>query len=121
VVDEVVGTDMPPGVTGVRAQHVRTGEVTSLDVEGVFIAIGHDPATELVKGQLAMDDEGYVLTRPDSTITEVPGFFAAGDVQDKVFRQAVTAAGSGCMAALEAERFLAALDAHHALDSAAGA
>jgi len=110
VVDEIVGTDAPPGVSGVRAKHVRTGAFTTLDVEGVFVAIGHDPATALVRGQVAMDDEGYVLTRPDSTVTDVPGFFAAGDVQDKVFRQAVTAAGTGCMAALEAEKYLATMD-----------
>lgn len=120
VVDEIVGTDMPPGVTGVRAAHVRTGETTTLDVEGVFVAIGHDPATGLVKGQVAMDEEGYVLTRPDSTATDVPGFFAAGDVQDKIYRQAVTAAGTGCMAALEAEKYLASLEERAGLDSAAG-
>jgi thioredoxin reductase (NADPH) len=120
VVDEIVGTDTPPGVTGLRAKHVRTGEVTTLDVDGVFIAIGHDPATGLVKGQVAMDGEGYVLTAPDGTATEVPGFFAAGDVQDKIYRQAVTAAGTGCMAALEAEKYLASLEDRAGLDSAAG-
>ncbi len=120
VVDEIVGTDMPPGVTGVRAKHVRTGEITTLDVDGVFIAIGHDPATGLVKGQVAMDGEGYVQTAPDGTATEVAGFFAAGDVQDKIYRQAVTAAGTGCMAALEAEKYLASLEERAGLDSAAG-
>jgi thioredoxin reductase (NADPH) len=120
LVDEIFGTDMPPGVTGLRARHVRTGELTTLDLEGVFVAIGHDPATALVQGQVAMDAEGYVLTRPDSTTTEVPGFFAAGDVQDKIYRQAVTAAGTGCMAALEAEKYLASLDERAGLDSAAG-
>ena len=120
VVDEIVGTEMPPGVTGVRAKHVRTGELTTLDVEGVFIAIGHDPATALVKGQVEMDAEGYVTTAPDSTATVVAGFFAAGDVQDKTYRQAVTAAGTGCMAALEAEKYLAALEDRAGLDSAAG-
>jgi thioredoxin reductase (NADPH) len=120
VVDEILGTDLPPGVTGLRAKHVRSGETTTLDLEGVFIAIGHDPATQLVKGQVAMDGEGYVLTHPDSTATDVPGFFAAGDVQDKIYRQAVTAAGTGCMAALEAEKYLAARDERHGLDSAAG-
>jgi thioredoxin reductase (NADPH) len=120
VVDEIVGTDMPPGVTGVRARHVRSGETTTVDVEGVFIAIGHDPSTSLVKGQVAMDAEGYVLTEPDSTVTSVAGFFASGDVQDKVYRQAVTAAGTGCMAALEAEKYLASLEERAGLDSAAG-
>jgi len=120
VVDEIVGTAMPPGVTGVRVANVHTRERTTLDVDGVFIAIGHDPATGLVKGQVAMDDEGYVLTEPDGTATEVPGFFAAGDVQDKIYRQAVTAAGTGCMAALEAEKYLASLEERAGLDSAAG-
>jgi len=107
VLDEVLGQDQPPAVTGIRIRHVASGAVRELAVDGVFIAIGHDPATQLVKGQLEMDAEGYVITAPDSTVTSVPGVFAAGDVQDKIFRQAVTAAGSGCMAALEAERFLA--------------
>jgi thioredoxin reductase (NADPH) len=107
VLDEVLGEDQPPGVTGIRTRHVTSGAPRQHAVDGVFIAIGHDPATELVKGQLEMDAEGYVITACDSTVTSVPGVFAAGDVQDKVFRQAVTAAGSGCMAALEAEKFLA--------------
>ena len=106
VVDEVLGTEAPPGVTGVRVRHVKTGAPSELAIDGLFVAIGHDPATGLFKGQLDMDAEGYILARPDSTVTNVPGVFAAGDVKDKVFRQAVTAAGMGCMAALEAEKFL---------------
>ena len=107
VLEEVLGTDDPPGVTGARIKNVKSGEVSELSVEGIFIAIGHDPNTELFKGQLDMDDDGYIITAPDSTATSVPGVFATGDVQDKVYRQAVTAAGTGCMGALEAERFLA--------------
>ncbi len=107
VVEDVLGTDNPPGVTGVRVKNVQTGEVSELAAEGLFIAIGHDPATQLFKGQIDMDSEGYIIARPDSTVTSVPGVFAAGDVKDKVFRQAVTAAGMGCMAALEAEKYLA--------------
>ena len=107
VLEEVLGTDNPPGVTGARIKNVKSGEVSELSVEGIFIAIGHDPNTELFKGQLDMDDDGYIITAPDSTATNVPGVFATGDVQDKVYRQAVTAAGTGCMGALEAERFLA--------------
>ena len=114
VVDEVLGTDEPPGVTGVRVKHVKTGAPRELAIDGLFVAIGHDPATGLFKGQLDMDAEGYILTRPDSTATGVLGVFAAGDVKDKVFRQAVTAAGMGCMAALEVEKFLAESEAAEA-------
>ena len=108
VVEEILGTPEPPEVSGVRLRNVKTGALSDHACEGVFIAIGHTPVTELVAGQLRLDAEGYVLTRPDSTATDIPGVFAAGDVKDKVFRQAVTAAGMGCMAALEAEKFLAA-------------
>lgn len=108
VVDEVLGTEAPLGVTGVRLKNIKTGATSELALDGVFIAIGHTPNTSLFKDVLDMDNEGYLVTRPDSTATNVPGVFAAGDVQDKVFRQAVTAAGTGCMAAIETERFLAA-------------
>ncbi len=105
---EVLGSDNPRGVTGVRLRNTTTKTERTLAVDGLFIAIGHSPATELFKGQLDMDEQGYIRTAPDSTRTSVPGVYAAGDVKDKIFRQAVTAAGMGCMAALEAERFLAA-------------
>jgi len=106
-VDEVVGSGDPKTVSGVRVKNLKTGAVDALAVDGLFIAIGHTPATEIFRGQLDMDEEGYIRTAPDSTKTSVPGVFAAGDVKDRIFRQAVTAAGMGCMAALEAEKFLA--------------
>jgi len=107
VLDEVVGDENPLGVTGVRLKNVKTGVTEALAVHGVFIAIGHTPSTDLFKGLLPMDDEGYLLKKPDSTQTEIPGVYAAGDVTDKIYRQAVTAAGMGCMAALEAEKYIA--------------
>jgi len=111
VLDEVLGKDNPPGVTGARLRNVHTGETREIAVDGVFIAIGHDPATKLFKGQLDMKEGDYIITAPDSTRTSIPGVYAAGDVTDDIYRQAVTAAGQGCMAALEAEKFLAELAA----------
>lgn len=106
VVDEIVGTESPLSVNGIKIKNVKTGDITDLALDGVFVAIGHTPMSEVFKGQVTTDDEGYLLTKDNSTATNIPGVFAAGDVQDKIFRQAVTAAGQGCMAALEAERFL---------------
>ncbi len=107
-IEEICGTDSPPGVTHVRLRNVKSGQISQVKTDGVFIAIGHKPSTELFAGQLDMKPGGYLQTAPDSTATNIPGVFAAGDVTDDVYRQAVTAAGMGCMAALEAERYLAA-------------
>ena len=107
--DEVLGTDGPLGVTGARLRNTQTDEIASVPIDGIFIAIGHTPQTELFRGQLDMKPSGYILTAPPSTATSVPGVFAAGDVTDDIYRQAVTAAGQGCMAALDAERHLAGL------------
>jgi thioredoxin reductase (NADPH) len=109
VVEEITASGSPPTVDGVRLRDSNTGAESSLAVDGVFVAIGHSPTTALFAGQIDMDNEGYIKTVPGSTRTSVPGVFAAGDVQDKIFRQAVTAAGTGCMAALEAEKYLAAV------------
>lgn len=111
VLDEILGDNM--GVTGARLKNVKTDATQDINVHGVFIAIGHSPATAVFKGHVDMDADNYILTQPDSTATNVPGVYAAGDVKDKVYRQAVTAAGSGCMAALEADKFILALEAQH--------
>ena len=106
VVDEVLGTNEPKSVNGIKIKNTKDNEIKELKIDGLFIAIGHDPATSLFKNQLKMDKDGYLITKPDSTETSIPGVFAAGDVKDKIFRQAVTAAGMGCMSALEAEKYL---------------
>ena len=106
VVEDVLGTTEPKSVNAIKIKNVKDNKIKELRIDGLFIAIGHDPATQLFKDQLEMDKEGYLITKPDSTITNIPGVFAAGDVKDKIFRQAVTAAGMGCMAALEAEKHL---------------
>ena len=106
IVEDVLGTKEPKTVNALKIKNVKDNKVKDLKVDGLFIAIGHDPATSLFKDQLKMDKEGYLITQPDSTATNIPGVFAAGDVKDKIFRQAVTAAGMGCMSALEAEKYL---------------
>ena len=105
-VEEVLGTSKPKEVNKIKIKNLKTNNIAELKIDGLFIAIGHDPATILFKDQLNMDKEGYLITKPDSTETNIPGVFAAGDVKDKKFRQAVTAAGMGCMSALEAEKYL---------------
>jgi thioredoxin reductase (NADPH) len=114
VVDEITGDEEPMGVTGAKIRNIKTGEVTTLPAHGIFVAIGHKPATELFEGQLDMKAGGYLKVVPGTATTNIPGVFAAGDVTDDVYRQAVTAAGMGCMAALESERFIAAEEASHA-------
>jgi thioredoxin reductase (NADPH) len=119
VLEEVVGADTPRGVTGAVLRNVATGERSRIALDGVFVAIGHAPATELFKGRLETTPSGYLITAPDSTRTSIPGVFAAGDVKDEVFRQAVTAAGMGCMAALEAERYLAEVESSKSVTAVA--
>lgn len=106
------GEGPTPGVTGLDLENLKTGAITHLPLDGMFVAIGHDPATDLFKGKIDLDNEGYVITSPDSTATSVEGVYAAGDVKDKIYRQAVTAAGMGCMAALEADRYIAGHEAN---------
>ncbi len=118
VVEEFVGDDNPPSLTGVRIKNVKTGDVSVVPCHGAFVAIGHNPNTWLFENQLAMDTDKYLITTPGSTKTSIEGVFAAGDVQDKIFRQAVTAAGTGCMAALEAQKYLEHLPASAPADAA---
>jgi len=106
VVEEFLGTDNPPSLTGLKLKNIKTNATHELKVDGAFVAIGHDPNTKLFAGALEMDEDKYLITKPDSTKTNIEGVYAAGDVQDKIFRQAITAAGTGCMAALEAQKFL---------------
>ena len=106
---EIVGDEDPLNVKSINIKNTKTNETSSIELDGVFVAIGHDPATQIFRGQVEMDEDGYIITKPDSTLTNVEGVYAAGDVKDKIYRQAVTAAGMGCMAALEAEKYLAEL------------
>ena len=106
---EIVGDEDPLNVKSIKIKNVKTNETSSIELDGVFVAIGHDPATQIFRDQVEMDEDGYIITKPDSTLTNVEGVYAAGDVKDKIYRQAVTAAGMGCMAALEAEKYLAEL------------
>ena len=108
--NEIVGEENPLNVTGIKLKSTVDDTISDLKVDGVFIAIGHDPATQIFKGQVDMDDSGYIITQPDSTLTNIEGVYAAGDVKDKIYRQAVTAAGMGCMAALEAEKYISSLE-----------
>lgn len=112
VLEEVLGDENPLSVTGAKLKNVKTGEITEVSAHGIFVAIGHKPSTELFNGQLEMKQGGYLVTKPDSTATNIPGVYAAGDVTDDIYRQAVTAAGMGCMAALEAEKYISELEAH---------
>lgn len=106
VLEEVVGDENPLSVTGVKLKNVKTNEISELPVEGIFIAIGHSPNTKIFQDKIELDSEGYVVGSPSDTTTSVPGVFAAGDVRDKIYRQAVTAAGQGCMGALDAAKYL---------------
>jgi thioredoxin reductase (NADPH) len=108
--NEIIGEENPLNVTGIKLKSTVDDTISDLKVDGVFIAIGHDPATQIFKGQVDMDDSGYIITQPDSTLTNIEGVYAAGDVKDKIYRQAVTAAGMGCMAALEAEKYISSLE-----------
>ena len=106
---EIVGDEDPLNVKSINIKNIKTNETSNIELDGVFVAIGHDPATQIFRDQVEMDEDGYIITKPDSTLTNVEGVYAAGDVKDKIYRQAVTAAGMGCMAALEAEKYLAEL------------
>ncbi len=117
--EEILGDESPLGVTGVRLKSVKTGEEFTRDTHGVFIAIGHKPSTQIFKGHVDMNEGGYITTAPDSTATNIPGIFATGDVSDEIYRQAVTAAGLGCMGALEAEKFIAEQEATKSIQEAA--
>lgn len=117
--DEITGEEkVPPSVTGINVKNTKTGDVSSIEIDGVFIAIGHAPAVSLFSDKVKMRDNGYIWTAPDSTATDIPGIYAAGDVTDDIYRQAVTAAGMGCMAALEAEKYIAEQDAAAAKEAA---